>query len=73
MGNQASLHELPYYPHVKELTVTTRPVNTVVEKTKLKQPRHLSVEAKNCLENMANGLDNEKLQRSLRRLASRHK
>ena len=64
---------IQYFQYVKELTISTRPVNAAVEKRKLNQPRHLSVEAKNCLENMADGLDNEKLQRSLRRLASRYK
>ena len=64
---------IKYFQYVNELSVTTRPLNTRHEKTHKDHPRSISKEAKSCLENMANGLDNEKLQRSLRRLANRHK
>ena len=64
---------IQYFQYVKELSITTRPVNTSHGKTTRPHPRYISKEAKNCLENMANGLDNEKLKRSLRRLANRHK
>ena len=64
---------IQYFQYVKELSITTRPINTRVEKRKTFASRHISSEAKNCLENMASGLENEKLQQALRRLASRHK
>ena len=64
---------IQYFQYVKELSVSTQPVNTQRVKKQTVHPRSLSKEAKNCLENMANGLDNEKLQRSLRRLANRYK
>lgn len=64
---------IQYFQYVKEISVSTRPLNTKKEETKTTSPRYISSEAKSCLENMANGLDNEDLQRSLRRLAKRHK
>lgn len=64
---------IQYFQYVKEITVSTRPINTKVEKTKIAKSRYLSSEAKRCLENMAESLDNIDLQRSLRRLAKRHK
>ena len=64
---------IQYFQYVKEVTVSTRPVNSREEKVKKASPRYISSEAKNCLENMANALDNEDLQRALRRLAKRYK
>lgn len=64
---------IQYFQYVKEISVSTRPLNTKKEEIKTTSPRYISSEAKSCLENMANGLDNEDLQRSLRRLAKRHK
>jgi len=75
-----SAHILPtlkkniqYFQYVKEVSVTTRPIKIKEEKVKIASPRYLSSEAKECLENMANGLENESLQRALLRLAKRHK
>ena len=64
---------IQYFQYVKEISVSTRPLNTKKDETRATSPRYISSEAKSCLENMANGLDNEDLQRSLRRLAKRHK
>ena len=64
---------IQYFQYVKEISVSTRPLNTKKEEVKTTSPRYISSEAKSCLENMANGLDNEDLQQSLRRLAKRHK
>ena len=64
---------IQYFQYVNELSITTRPVNTTTKKTKISPPRILSNEAKNCLESMAEGLDNVDLQRAMRRLAKRHK
>lgn len=64
---------IQYFQYVKEISVSTRPINTKKEEKKTARPRYISSEAKSCLENMANGLNNEDLQRSLRRLAKRHK
>lgn len=64
---------IQYFQYVKEISITTRPIKIKEEKVKMASPRYLSSEAKNCLESMANGLENENLQRALRRLAKRHK
>lgn len=64
---------IQYFQYVKEVTVTTKPINAREEKIKKTSPRYLSSEAKSCLENMADALDNKDLQQSLRRLAKRHK
>lgn len=75
-----SAHILPtlkkniqYFQYVKEISVSTQPLGTQDKKTRTVHPRHLSSEAKNCLENMAEGLDNIDLQRALLKLAKRHK
>lgn len=62
---------------ISQISVITRPAS----KPGLKQtrqvspqnPRILSVEAKNCLKNMAESLDESDLKRSLLRLANRNK
>ena len=64
---------IEYFQYLKEISVSTRPVSTKNEKRKPTSTRFLSTEAKNCLESMANSLDESDLQRSLLRLASRHK
>jgi len=64
---------IQYFQYLKEISISTRPIYLNVEKTKIAQPRYISREAKNCLENMAEGLNNADLQRSLRRLAKRYK
>lgn len=64
---------IQYFQYVKEITVSTRPISSQIEKIKPSSPRYLSSEAKSCLENMAESLDNGDLQRSLLRLAKRHK
>ncbi len=64
---------IQYFQYVKEMSISTRPIYLNVEKAKTARPRYISSEAKNCLENMAEGLNNVDLQRSLRRLAKRHK
>ena len=64
---------IQYFQYVKEISVSTRPMNLEAKKIKIASPRYISSEAKSCLENMAEGLDNADLQRSLLRLAKRHK
>ncbi len=64
---------IQYFQYVKEMSISTRPIHLNVEKAKTARPRYISSEAKHCLENMAEGLNNVDLQRSLRRLAKRHK
>lgn len=64
---------IQYFQYVKELTVSTRPLISKEEKIKRTKPHYLSSEAKSCLENMAESLDEGNLQRSLLRLANRHK
>ena len=64
---------IQYFQYLKEITVSTRPLNSKNKKTKTVRPRLISIEAKNCLENMAEGLENKDLQKSLLRLAKRHK
>jgi len=64
---------IQYFQYVKEMSISTRPINLKPEKVKTVPPRYISREAKNCLENMAEGLDNVDLQRSMLRLARRHK
>ncbi|MCW9031305.1 MAG: DUF721 domain-containing protein, partial [Gammaproteobacteria bacterium] len=63
---------IQYFQYVKEISVSTRPLKTREEKKKAISHRYISFEAKKCLESMANGLNNEGLQQSLRRLAKRH-
>ena len=64
---------IQYFQYVNEISITTKPLTEKSDNRRITRTRHLSLEAKNCLENMASGIDNEKLQRSLRRLANRHK
>ena len=64
---------IQYFQYVKEITVSTRPINAKIEKMKAVRPRGISREAKICLENMAESLEKGDLQRSLLRLAKRHK
>ena len=64
---------IQYFQYVKDVSVSTRPVNNKTENIKPSSPRYLSSEAKRCLENMANSLGESELQRSLLRLAKRHK
>jgi len=64
---------IQYFQYVKEISISTRPINAQTKKRKKTGPRYLSSAAKSCLENIAEGLDNKNLQRSLLRLANRHK
>jgi len=64
---------IQYFQYVKEISVTTRPLNTQREKRKKPRTHNISPLAKSCLENMAEGLENKDLQQALRRLAKRHK
>jgi len=64
---------IQYFQYVKEMSVSTRPINSKQEKRKVSRPRYISSEAKRCLENMAEGLDNKDLRRALLRLAKHHK
>ena len=50
-------------------------IDIIPEKEKRKVPRSkiISIEAKDCLENMAEGLENQDLREALLRLAKRHK
>ena len=64
---------IQYFQYVKEMDISTRPINAKDKKIKRAHSRHISSSAKNCLENMAEGLDNENLKQSLLRLAKQHK
>ena len=64
---------IQYFQYVNEMSISTRPINLKAEKIKMASPRYISNEAKNCLENMAESLENVDLKRSLLRLAKRHK
>lgn len=64
---------IQYFQYVKEMSVSTKPINLTTEKIRPARSRYISSEAKSCLENMAESLNNVNLQRSLRRLAKRHK
>ena len=64
---------IQYFQYVKEMNISTRPINAKDKKIKRAHSRHISSSAKNCLENMAEGLDNEDLKQSLLRLAKQHK
>ena len=64
---------IQYFQYVKEMTVSARPINSKKEKQKDSRLHRISSEAKSCLENMAEGLDNKDLQQSLLRLAKHHK
>lgn len=64
---------IQYFQYVKEISISTIPLNTPSGKEKPATPRVLSHEAKSCLENMAQGVGEGDLQRALLRLANRHK
>ena len=64
---------IQYFQYVKEMSVSTRPINSKIEKRKVSRPRYISSEARSCLENMAEGLDNKDLRQALLRLAKHHK
>ena len=64
---------IQYFQYLKEITVSTRPITGAEKQQKITTPMLISSEAKNCLENMAENLENKELQRSLRQLAARHK
>ena len=64
---------IQYFQYVKEISVSTRPINTKIDKRKTIRPRYISNEAKICLENIAESLEKGDLQQSLLRLAKRHK
>ena len=64
---------IQYFQYVKEITVTTRPSSLKRDEERVSRPRHISNTAKECLEDMAQSLDNKELQKSLLRLAKKHK
>lgn len=64
---------IQYFQYLKEISVSTRPINNKKEKIKPTSRLYLSAEAKSCLENMAESLEKSDLQQSLLRLAKRHK
>lgn len=64
---------IQYFQYVKEMSISTRPINAKDKKTKRLHSRCISSSAKSCLENMAEGLDNKDLKESLLRLAKQHK
>lgn len=66
---------IQYFQYVREITISTRPLNQKSQRLNLSRPRNLSSEAKSCLENMAESLGNESkdLKIALLRLAKRHK
>ncbi len=64
---------IQYFQYVKEISVSTQPINTRLDKMKPARQSYLSSEAKSCLEDMAKSLDKGDLKQSLLRLAKRHK
>ena len=64
---------IQYFQYVKEISISTRPINTKAEKLKSSRPRFISAQAKICLKNMAESLDKGDLQQALLRLANNHK
>ena len=62
-----------YFQYLKEITVSTRPVNPKQKIRKKPLARGISNAAKECLENMAEGLGNKDLQKSLLRLSKHYK
>jgi len=64
---------IQYFQYLKEITVTTRPINKTTPKKNLGSPLHLSSTAKSCLEDMARGLEESELKKALKKLAGRHK
>jgi hypothetical protein len=64
---------IQYFQYLKEITVSTRPINSALHKTKVAGPRCISAEAKICLENMADSLSEGDLRQSLLRLAKQYK
>jgi len=64
---------IQYFQYVTEISVATRPLSSKKEKSKIIRHHSISLEAKNCLENVAEGLENRDLKLSLLRLANRHK
>ena len=64
---------IQYFQYVKEMSISTRPISRKKSKLQVSRDHHISSEAKNCLENIAEGLENQNLRESLLRLAKRHK
>jgi len=64
---------IQYFQYVKEMTISTRPINLKQEVVKNVRSHYISREAKNCLENMAESLNNVDLRQAMLRLAKRHK
>lgn len=65
---------IQYFQKVSEISIVTRPVpEKPFKESRRFIQRKLSVEAKNCLENMAESLDDGNLKHSLLRLANRYK
>jgi hypothetical protein len=64
---------IQYFQYVKEISISTRPINAKTEKLKPIRPRFISTQAKICLKNMAESLDKGDLQQALLRLAKGHK
>lgn len=63
---------IQYFQYLKEISVSTRPLGRNTHKPKHVKTHKISTEAKICLENMAESLDEGELQRSLLRLAKQH-
>ena len=66
-------NNIQYFQYLKEISVSTRPLNSKTEKQRKSRSHYISSTAKDCLENIAEGLDNKDLQLSLLRLAKHHK
>ncbi len=64
---------IQYFQYVKNITVSTRPVREAAVSRAVRQHRQISKRAKQCLENMAESIEESELQQALLRLASRHK
>ena len=64
---------IQYFQYLKEISVTTRPISVSQKRQKIPHQRCISRTAKDCLENMAEGLGNKDLQQALLRLARQHK
>lgn len=64
---------IQYFQYVKEISVSTQPIASKRKEQRKPRPLNISSTARNCLENMAEGLNNEDLKKSLLRLARHHK
>ena len=64
---------IQYFQYVNEVLISTRPIRNEPNQDKIISKKEISDVAKNCLESMADGLENDALRKSLLQLAKRHK